>query len=146
MKRPFYTAKVKNASVPVWRCKSKKYTYYAVADYSTGRRKVWTTSDPKKAKDKAIAIATALATGEQPLILKPRERACIQAALDLLPAEEVLIACKACLDTRPGIFTPTPLKSAVDSFLAAREGKVSTRRQMSDAAILGHLVKAFPGR
>jgi hypothetical protein len=122
-----YVAKNGNVAVPVWKCQAKKngrkYQYFALADYSSGKRKIWTSADLEKATAKADTIADAQAAGEKPLLLKPTDRACISAALELVSAPEVLIAVRSWLDSRPTKFTPTPLGTAIDKYLAGRTGR-----------------------
>lgn len=130
------------------------YTGYRLADYSSGKRKLFTFADLEDAKQKAKHIAEATAAGQKGLLaLAPMERE-IHAALDavaptgtridkatiifadavkLIPADEILLACRAWRDNGPGKdFALKLVKTAESDFCTRQEGRICERRQRTN--------------
>jgi hypothetical protein len=103
--------------------KGVAYKCYRVVDYSSGKRKLWTFADVEDAKSKAKEIADATAAGQKSLLVLALLEREIRAALDLVavtgtridhaamifaeavklvPADEIVTACRAWRETREG--------------------------------------------
>jgi hypothetical protein len=87
-KKPGFEGKFGNVRVPVYKRdqlkNGKVYTTYAVADYLSGTRKLWSFASAKQARDKANEIAAATANGQTKGIdWKPEQRAEIAMAMSV---------------------------------------------------------------
>ncbi len=109
-RKPFFVAAVGNVKVPCYvrqqTKNGKTYTSYSVPDHSAGKRKLRCFADPKEAKERARAIAEAVASGKveflndadkvqdwqsslRPEILKALE-AVEPSGMTILPASQLL--------------------------------------------------------
>ena len=146
-----------------------KYTAYEILDYSIGIRVRHQRSTLVEAKAKAKEVCECLASGKREVLeWDERLRADIRHALKLLegteasidracavfadavklvPADEIVAACRAWRDNRPNKrLVPKKVDEAVPEYLARRKGNVSARRYRTDCSYLGGFQKGFGSR
>jgi integrase len=144
------------------------YVSYQVPDCSSSKRKLWTFSDLEEASQKAKEIADGSAAGQQSILaLAPMQReidAALSAlrptgvpidraanivadALKLIPADEIILACRHWRDNGPGKpFTPKLASEALKEFQARHQGKVGSRRRRTLRSYLNTFDQKFGQR
>jgi integrase len=146
-----------------------RYSGWEIRDYSTRKLVRHQRATLAEAKAKAKEVCECLATGKREVLewddqqrfsirqalrhLEPSkttiDRACaiFAEAAKIIPAEEIVAACRAWHDKRPNRrLVPKRVSEAVPEFLNRRVDKVSERRYRTDRSYLGMFQKAFAGR
>jgi hypothetical protein len=145
------------------------YRGWEIRDYSTNKLVRHHRATLEDAKAKAKEVAECLATAKREVLdwdehqrfsirqalrlLDPIkitiDRACaiFAEAATIIPAEEIVAACRAWHDKRPNRrLVPKRVSEAVPEFLKRRVEKVSARRYRTDASYLGMFQKQFASR
>lgn len=145
------------------------YSGWEILDYSGGKRRRHQRTTLDEAKTKAREVCECLASNKREVLeWSDEQRFSIQRALKLveptgttidraatifaestkiIPAEEIVAACRAWNDERPNRrLTPKTIDEAVPEFLERRADKVSDRRYRTDRCYLGIFQKRFAGR
>jgi hypothetical protein len=152
--------------------KEKVYVTYQVADYSSGKRKLWSFADESDARAKALELCEAIGKGQQfgdadlaRLYLEKRsihnamEEAqalnmrvdeavrLVRQATEIIRREDILQACRFWKDHRPDKpITPKRAGDAVTEYLARNKGRVSIRRHRVSACYLASFSHEFGSR
>jgi len=136
------------------------YVSFQVPDYSSGRRRLLTFNNLPDARAKAKQLADGCQAGQYSLLALGSRESEILAALKLaeplgltlsrmaaivvdavkfVGVEDIVAACRAYRDLRPGKVIPRKVAEVVPEFLGRRKSKISLRRHKSETSFL----KAF---